>query len=95
MLPVVFLKAKLLLISCQIIIYLSHIFEFSDKIMPNQVIATHAKVEPVFILSKFLPDKVDVPTMCRAGERVVGSGGIDGGVPDWGTLEDLPFESRR
>ena len=58
--------------------------------MPQQVIKA-AHVEPVFIESMHLPDNIDIPTMCRAAERVVGSAGIEGAFPDGGLWRVYPM----
>ena len=58
--------------------------------MPTQVMNA-AHVEPVFVESMYLPDKVDIPMMCRAGERVVGSGGIEDAFPDGGLWRIYPM----
>ena len=58
--------------------------------MPQQVIKA-AHVEPVFIESMNLPDNIDIPAMCRAGERVVGSAGIEGAFPDGGLWRIYPM----
>ena len=58
--------------------------------MPDQVIDA-AHVEPVFIESMNLPDSVDIPTMCRAAERVVGTAGIEGAFPDGGLWRIYPM----
>ena len=42
------------------------------------------QVKPVFVMSKHLPNDIDIPTMCRAGERVVGTGCIEGAYHDGG-----------
>ena len=42
------------------------------------------QVKPVFVMSKHLPNDIDIPAMCRAGERVVGNGCIEGAYHDGG-----------
>ena len=58
--------------------------------MPQQVIKA-AHVEPVFIESMHLPEDIDIPAMCRAAERVVGSAGIEGAFPDGGLWRIYPM----
>ena len=52
-------------------------------IMPEQTLGA-SQVEPVFILSKHLPDGIDIPTLCRAAEAVSGSSSIVGAYGDGG-----------
>ena len=58
--------------------------------MPNQDINV-SHVLPVFALSKNLPDKVDIITICSAGERVVGTSGIEGAYQDGGLWRIYPM----
>ena len=58
--------------------------------MPRQELKK-TSVEPVFVLSKNLPDKVDIIGMCSAGERVVGTSGIEGAYQDGGLWRIYPM----
>ena len=57
--------------------------------MPTQDLNTSA-TEPVFIMSKHLPDKIDVITMCRSAEAVSGSGSVKGAYGDGGLWRIYP-----
>ena len=61
-------------------------------IMPQQKLNV-SSVEPVFILAKNLPDKVDIISMCAAGERVVGTSGIEGAYQDGGLWRIYPMST--
>ena len=57
--------------------------------MPTQDINTPT-VEPVFIMSKYLPDKIDVITMCRSAEAISGVGSVKGAYGDGGLWRIYP-----
>ena len=57
--------------------------------MPSQDMDT-TQVEPVFILTKNLPDKIDIPGICRASERVSGTGSVCGAFVDGGLWRVYP-----
>ena len=57
--------------------------------MPVQNI-TIPTTEPVFIMSRYLPDKIDIITMCRAAEAVSGQGSIKGAYGDGGLWRVYP-----
>ena len=46
--------------------------------------------EPVFIMSKYLPDDIDVITICQAAEKASGSGSIKGAFGDGGLWRVYP-----
>ena len=43
-----------------------------------------AQIDPVFVMSKHLPNDIDIPTICKAGEKVAGAAGIEGAYHDGG-----------
>lgn len=63
--------------------------QIKHSIMPTQNLITQT-TEPVFIMSKYLPDKIDVITMCRSAEVVSGVGSIKGAYGDGGLWRIYP-----
>ena len=57
--------------------------------MPTQKINL-SSTEPVFIMSRYLPDNVDVISMCRAAEAVSGAGSVKGAFGDGGLWRVYP-----
>ena len=57
--------------------------------MPTQKINL-SSTEPVFIMSRYLPDNVDVISMCRAAEAVSGAGSVKGAFGDGGLWRIYP-----
>ena len=61
--------------------------------MPSQTLNNTHSVEPVFILSKYLPVGVDIISMCQAGEDVVGSSEIEGAYQHGGLWRIYPMST--